>query len=63
MFVLSVEGQGFINRETWATHKILGVFDTRDEALESEALEGLGEEDVVLLTDTDGKTVQRVTTG
>lgn len=32
MFVLSGEGQAFLNKGTWSTHKILGVFSTFEEA-------------------------------
>lgn len=66
MIVLSVEGPAFIDRDAWSTHKILGVFATREEALASEVLDEPGldaEEAVVLITDTETKDVRRVSFG
>ena len=39
MFVVSVEGPNFINRHTWSTHKVLGIFNTREEAIAEYAIE------------------------
>jgi hypothetical protein len=33
MFVVSVEGPEYMNKHLWATHKVLGVFNTREEAI------------------------------
>ena len=62
MIVLSVEGPGYINRDLWATHKILGVFNTRQEATESEAYKKLSFacDEIVLITDTEGGDVDRI---
>ncbi len=57
-FVLSVEGPGYINKGLWSTHKILGVFESRDAAIA--ALGEIDEEDIVLLTNTDTGSVERI---
>ena len=62
MFVLSVEGPSFLNKGTWATHKVLGVGPTRDEALATAAIEDFDGEDTLLLTDVDTGKVERIDT-
>jgi len=56
-FVLSVEGPGYIDRDTWSTHKILGVFSTEEEARQAHKP---GDEEVVLLTDLNTGDVERI---
>lgn len=33
MFVVSVEGGRYLDKGNWTTHKVLGVFNTREEAI------------------------------
>lgn len=33
MFVVSVEGPNYLDKHNWVTHKVLGVFNTREEAI------------------------------
>ena len=33
MFVLSVEGPEYADKGLWATHKIVGLYDSREEAI------------------------------
>lgn len=33
MFVVSVEGPPYLDKHLWVTHKVLGVFNTREEAI------------------------------
>jgi hypothetical protein len=55
MVVLSVEGQGYVDRDTWATHKILGVYPTEADAVESLPSHDLcWDEDIVLVTPVGG---------
>jgi hypothetical protein len=63
MIVLSVEGQRHMDRDLWSTHKILGVFETEEQAMNSPLLEGLDDEDVCLVTDLTAGTVKRVNVG
>lgn len=59
MFVLSAEGGQFLDRGVWCTHKILGVFPTREMAITSPLLADLEEETIAVLTDmTTGKAEQ-----
>jgi hypothetical protein len=60
--VLSVEGAAFMNRWTWTTHKVLGVFEDRDAALEHPELASMTDEDVVILTNLDDGKVERIKT-
>ena len=57
-FVLSVEGPGYVNKGTWSTHKVLGVFESREAAVI--AAGEIDEEDIMLLTNTDTGTVERL---
>ena len=58
--VLSVEGQAYTNRRLWSTHKVLGVFETKEEAIQAVKDIAAADEDgdvfcdetIVLLTDT-----------
>ena len=60
MFVLSVEGAGYVDRGLWCTHKILGVFATRELALQHEACQEVHEEDIVILTDAETGDRERI---
>ena len=61
MVVLSVEGEDYADRGTWATHKILGVYPTEADAVESLPSHELcwdGTE-IVLVSDLTAGTVWR----
>lgn len=60
MIVLSVEGPDFIDKNTWATHKILGVFDNDDLAVSAIPADLDLVENIVLITDTDDGRCYRV---
>lgn len=61
MVVLSVEGSAFASRKNWTTHKILGVFATKAEAMESPLIQDLDlNEDICIVTDLETNTVERV---
>ncbi len=60
MIVLSVEGVDHIDKSTWSTHKILGVFDTDDHAVLAIPPDLDLTYDVVLITDTDDGRCYRV---
>lgn len=61
MYVLSVEGPAHIDRGTWATHKVLAVYDTEAGALADLSRHRLMYDDeVVLLTDTSTGAVKRL---
>ena len=64
MFILSVEGGKFLDRGNWSTHKILGAFPSREEAMQDINLnsEGYDEEDVLILTDLDSGKAERIDT-
>lgn len=59
MFVLSVEGPGYLNRGMWSTHAIKGVFSTFDEAVAAFDAVKHAEDEVWLVTDTDDGEVVR----
>ena len=60
MFVLSVEGAGHIDRGLWCTHKVLGVFKTRELALQHEACQEVEEDEIVILTDAETGDRERI---
>lgn len=62
MIVMSVEGPEYVNKGTWSTHKILGVFDTMEEARESPLYKQIAEDDeaIGLLTDVVDGDVERI---
>ncbi len=60
MVVLSVEGPGYVDRGTWATHKILGVYPTEADAVESLPSHDLvWDEDIVIVSDLTAGTAWR----
>ncbi len=59
MVVLSVEGPGFIDKGTWTTHKVLGVFPDRAAATAAVPDDG-DDEDIYLITDLDTNKATRV---
>ncbi len=61
-FVLSVEGASFMDRGTWSTHKVVGVFGTYDEAVsffKSQPEDVRTDEDIWLITDLNTAKVTR----
>lgn len=65
MFIASVEGPGHMNRGTWTTHRIVGVYQTREEAVAAIGTEGFDDEDIAIVTDvsTSPHRVERIQTG
>ena len=60
MFVVTVEGNRFMNKHLWASHKVIGVYEKEEEALRSIKSLQLTDEDVVLLTDLDHDEIFRI---
>lgn len=69
MFVLTVEGTGFRSKSLWTTHKVLGLFENKEKAIEHIKPmlvndEGDGdidlEEDAVILTNLTTMTAERI---
>lgn len=61
MFVLSAEGERFLDRGLWTTHKVLGVHATQQEAIDAipeELTEDLNETIVVITNATTGERVR-----
>ncbi len=58
-FILSAEGGRQMNRGTWATHKILGAFESRAKAVAAIPAD-YDDEDIVLVTDLTTMKVERV---
>ena len=58
-FILSAEGARHMSRGLWATHKILGAFDTRDQAAAA-VPSNYDDEDIVLVTDLATGKVERL---
>lgn len=54
MFVLSVEGPAVLDRCLWCTHKIVGVFESREKALEVFKGQVIDEFSIWILTDVGG---------
>lgn len=58
-FILSVEGNGHINRGLWTTHKVLGAFSTRDAAVKAIPSD-FCDEDIVIVTNVKTGLVERI---
>lgn len=60
MFVLSVEGPAFADRDLWCTHKVLGVFASRELALSHPLMAVIDADTIVILTDAATGTAERI---
>ena len=63
-FVLVVEGPGFLDRKLWRTHRVLGVYEKREDALENptykECKANERDEEIFVLTDLQTNTAERI---
>ena len=63
MFVVTVGGGRFLDKHLWTDHKVIGVYETKEEALQSiEPLKLIAGEEIALLTDLDSGEVTRIDT-
>jgi hypothetical protein len=63
LFVLSVEGPGFMDRGNWSTHVIVGTFNTYDDAVDffkTQPEDDRTDEDIWLLTDMQTQRTNRL---
>ena len=57
-FILSVEGPGYVDKGNWSTHKILGAFASREDAVRT--LGEIPEDEIILLTELRDGEVERI---
>lgn len=60
MFVLSCEGLRWMDRDTWATHMIIGTYQTKEDAVAKAATLYLFGEDIAIITNTETMVVERI---